>query len=260
LQYSRAKRGALVFACVPALGIGALACGDSGGAADDDDSSEMSPATAHEDYGEGDPKEVITIGDSWMNLNNMVGIQQSLEKASGRDYRNYGVPGTKLLDEVIPNQYEAAKKEGVPKTVIMTAGGNDILQDPILLISACLDPDWKDGGACAQRIDEVAARLTKLWAEMALDGVQDVFIIGYSQKTNPFGLGTTAKSITYSNMKIPPICEMVPAPLRCTALDTDMTVPDLTIRSSDGIHPTDEGYDLIGKAIWDVMQSKGMRR
>lgn len=261
LQYSRNKQRSLLVSCVAAVGL-MIGCGDSGGAdADDkgdgDKTSEMSPSS--KDEGMGDGKDVITIGDSWMNLDNMVGIQQSLEKASARDYRNYGVPGTKLLDEVIPNQYEAAKKEGPIKTVIMTGGGNDILQDPILLLTACLDPQWTDGGACSQQIDKVADRLVKLWAEMAQDGVKDVVIVGYSAKTAPFGLGSTKKSITYSNTKIPPLCEKVPAPLRCSTIDTDMLVPDLATRN-DGIHPDDASYDKLGQAIWELMEEKGMRR
>jgi hypothetical protein len=75
----------------------------------------------------------------------------------------------------------------------------------------------------------------------------------------PLGLGGTSKSIAYSNMKIPPLCATVPAPLRCTTLDTDMAVPDLKTRS-DGIHPDDASYDKIGTAVWKLMQDKGMRR
>jgi lysophospholipase L1-like esterase len=211
---------------------------------------------ARTDQGMGDGKDVVTIGDSWMNLDNSIGIQQSLEKISKRDYRNYGVPGTKLLDEVIPNQYKKAKMEGTIKTVVMTGGGNDVLQEILL---PCLDANFDNDNKCKAQIDRVAERLKQLWAQMAADGVLDVYIIGYSSKTSPIGLGTTAKSITYSSMKIDPICQMVPAPLRCTAMDTDKEVPGLTI-GGDGIHPTAAGYDLLGTQVWKVMQEKGMRR
>ena len=208
------------------------------------------------DQGMGDGKDVVTIGDSWMNLDNSIGIQQSLEKISKRDYRNFGVPGKKLLDEVIPQQYTAAKMQGPVKTVIMTGGGNDVLQE---ILFDCLDSAFDSAPTCKNQIDRVAARLEKLWAEMAKDGVQDVLIVGYSNKTAPLGLGSTAKSIAYSNMKIQPVCDAVPAPLRCTAMDTDMLVPTLTI-GLDGIHPTAAGYDALGTVVWDLMQKKGMRR
>jgi lysophospholipase L1-like esterase len=208
------------------------------------------------DQGEGDGQDVITIGDSWMNLNDTVGIQQSLEKVSGRDYRNFGVPGTKLLDEVIPNQYETAKKQGPVKTVIMTGGGNDILQE---ILIPCVDTNFDNDSKCRDQIDRVAARLKTFWEEMSKDGVVDVLLVGYSKKTNPLNLGTTSKSIEYSAMKIQPLCDMVPEPLRCTTLDSDKEVPSLKTRG-DGIHPDDASYDAIGAAVWKLMQDKGMRR
>lgn len=224
------------------------------GVTPDTGAPDAGPARA--DQGMGDGKDVITIGDSWMNLNNTVGIQQSLEKISKRDYRNFGVPGTKLLDEVIPKQYTMAKGQGPVKTVVMTGGGNDVLQEILL---PCVDANFDNDSKCKDQIDRVAARLQKLWAEMAADGVQDVFIIGYSNKTAPLGLGTTAKSIAYSAMKIQPVCDSVPAPLRCTTLDTDKEVPTLKTRG-DGIHPDDASYDALGTVVWKVMQEKGMRR
>jgi hypothetical protein len=30
--------------------------------------------------------------------------------------------------------------------------------------------------------------------------------------------------------------------------------------SGDGIRPTDEGYDILGKTVWDLMKAEGMRR
>jgi hypothetical protein len=231
--------------------------GDSGVVVPTADAAAPDAAVAmRPDQGMGDGKDVITIGDSWMNLDNSIGIQQSLEKISKRDYRNFGVPGTKLLDEVIPGQYTTAKMQGPVKTVIMTGGGNDVLQE---ILFDCLDSSFDSAPTCKNQIDRVAARLTTLWAEMAKDGVQDVLIVGYSNKTAPLALGSTAKSIAYTNMKIPPICDAVPAPLRCTAMDTDMLVPSLTI-GFDGIHPTAAGYDALGTVVWDLMQKKGMRR
>ena len=28
----------------------------------------------------------------------------------------------------------------------------------------------------------------------------------------------------------------------------------------DGIHPTDEGYDILGQMVWDLMKAEGVRR
>jgi lysophospholipase L1-like esterase len=203
------------------------------------------------DYGMGDGKDVITIGDSWMLLSAGTGIEVSLEKASKRDYRNFGVPGTKLLDEVIPKQYETAKGQGPVKTVIMTGGGNDIIQDKP---TDCVDSAF--GDVCKAQTDKVAARLVKLWDEMSDDGVQDVVIIGYTRKASLL-LSPLAKSAEYSNMTIPPLCAAVKPPLRCHAIDSD-TVFDGATR--EGIHPTNAGYDKIGAAVWQLMQDEGVRR
>jgi hypothetical protein len=234
--------------------------GDGGPVVGGDGGPAPDGGTQRPDLGEGDGNDVITIGDSWMSLGGGTGIQESLEKISKRNYRLLGVPGTKLLDEVIPNQYKSAKTQDPDiKTVIMTGGGNDVLQDPLLLFGACADENFDSDPACKARIDEVANRLVALWAEMARDGVQDVVVIGYSVKVMPLGLVATSKSVRYSDSKITPLCGMVPAPLRCHSMNTDMAVPDLTL-SGDGIHPDAATYDKIGAAVWELMKAKGMRR
>jgi hypothetical protein len=233
---------------VPTGDSGVVATGD-GGATPDGGGT----VTMRADQGMGDGKDVICIGDSWMNLDNTVGIQESLLKVSKRPYRTFGVPGTLLLDEAIPKQYEMAKMQGAAKTVIMTAGGNDVLQDPVLLLTDCPDDTFDD--ACKKRIDDVSARLQKLWNEMAMDGVTDVLIISYSNKTLSGGY---KKVSAYSTEKIAPICNAVPAPLRCSTFDTDMNV-DFKDRG-DSIHPDNPTYDALGAGVWKMMQDKGMRR
>ena len=253
LLISSLQRASL-WACLATLGLNVLGCADDGGDAKEGEESMDSPATT--DPGMGDGKDVITIGDSWMNLGGE-GIQQSLEKASGRDYRNYGVGGTRLLNGQIPMQYEMAKAENPDiKTVIMTAGGNDILQD-ISVHFQCIDSAFDTSDVCKKRIDEVAARLVTLWAQMAEDGVKDVIIIGYTKKAGL--LGPLSKSAEYSNMKIPPLCDAVPAPLNCHAFDSDLLVPSIALRI-DGIHPDAASYDALGAALWKYMGEEKVRR
>jgi lysophospholipase L1-like esterase len=235
--------------------------GDSGVVVPTGDAAAPDAAvTMRPDQGMGDGKDVITIGDSWMNLDNSIGIQQSLEKISKRDYRNFGVPGTRLLDEVIPNQYEMALREGAIKTVIMTGGGNDIIQDKLIfqILSGASCADENFTAECTMQLDAIAARLAKLWAKMAQDGVQDVIIVGYTKTAKPLGYNVS-KSAEYSNMKIPPICAAVPLPLRCHVFDADVEVPSIALQA-DGIHPNAASYDALGAAVWKLMQAKGMRR
>lgn len=219
----------------------------SGGTAGSAGASGMSAAAGaagsapgtHEDLGEGDGKDVITIGDSWMSLFT-TGIQQSLEKVSGRDYRNYGVPGTLVLNEQIPNQYVSAKKEDPDiKTVVMTGGGNDILT------TSCADE------SCNSIVDQVSDRLNKLMMDMGKDGVEDIILIGYTYPDDQ----SKHESLDYSRMISKMICTTATMP-RCHFLDS--TTLDLTLM--DGIHPNPAGYDLIGKTVWELMQSEGVRR
>lgn len=195
--------------------------------------------TAHEDLGKGDGKDVVAIGDSWMNLGT-AGIQQSLLKASGQKYRVYGVAGVELLNSnlfgpAIPTQYDRAKKEGPIKTVVMTGGGNDILMGV--------------GGAMAT-IDKVGVRLAELWKQMHEDGVQDVVYVEYSRG------GSNKENVEYGISKVKPACAA--APLRCHFVDSDVFIM-MQLRI-DGIHPTNAGYDTLGKAVFDLMTKEGMRR
>jgi hypothetical protein len=252
LQLPR-RRISLLVSCLAVLSVG---CAEDGRKGDGEESDDSSATAADKDRGMGDGKDVITIGDSWMNLG-AEGIQFSVEKASGRSYRKYGVGGTRLLNEAIPMQYAMAKSENSDiKTVIMTGGGNDILQD-LAVHFQCIDSAFDSNEVCRGRIDEVADRLSKLWAEMAEDGVQDVIIIGYTRKAGIFGPLT--KSANYSASKIPPLCEKVPEPLRCHVFDSDEFVPSLALRV-DGIHPDSASYDAIGEALWEQMQEWGVRR
>jgi lysophospholipase L1-like esterase len=200
-----------------------------------------------EDLGKGDGHDVVTIGDSWMSLFT-TGIQQSLVRISGQPYRTKGVGGKRLLDEVIPGQYTAAKMENPDiKTVVMTGGGNDIIQVP------GLRADCDAGGEmCNMVVEQILDRLELLWAEMAMDGVQDVIYVEYS---NPEG-----KNVDFalpSGDSAPARCAAVPAPLRCHILETlDIVMGDIP----DGVHPSAAGYDRIGKAVHELMISEGMRR
>jgi hypothetical protein len=213
--------------------------GDDGGMVDEP------PPRA--DLGEGDGSDVITIGDSWMSLGT-TGIQQSLVEVSGQPYRTYGRGGTRLLNEAIPNQYDSAKSADPDiKTVVMTGGGNDIIQVP------GLRDDCAAGGMqCAEVLGMILGRLTALWEEMAADGVQDVIYVQYS---NPEG--NNVDFALPSGDGAAPRCMGVPAPLRCHRLETlDVVMGDIP----DGIHPSAAGYDRIGQAVYDMMVERGMRR
>ncbi len=200
-----------------------------------------------EDLGKGDGSDVVTIGDSWMSLGRS-GIQQSLVRVSGQPYRTYGVGGTRLLNDQIPNQYASAKREDEDiKTVVMTGGGNDIIQVPGLREDCAMG-----GSQCGMVLGQILDRLSELWMEMAADGVADVVYVQYS---NPEGNNVDFR--TPDGDGVEKRCAEVPSPLRCHRLETlDIVMGDIP----DGVHPSAAGYDRIGDAVHKLMVEQGMRR
>lgn len=209
----------------------------------------------HEDLGKGDGSDVIMIGDSWMSLGGpMTGIQNGVLKASNQPYRPYGIGGTTLLGggtlaflTPIPQQYENAIMENANvKTVIMTGGGNDILQSG-LQAECQMKTD-----ACGVQVTKILDRLSQLWADMAEDGVKDVVYIFYATpqgESVDFALpdGDSARKR----------CENVPAPMRCHIQETlDIVMGDIP----DGIHPSAVASERIGQAVVDLMEKEGIRR
>lgn len=211
--------------------------GTTGDASTDD--SDSGAAGERMDLGKGDGKDVITIGDSWMSLIG-TGIQQSLVKVSGQPYRTYGVLGTRLLNEQIPNQYANAKRADPDiKTVVMTGGGNDILMNPIADVPAT--------------IAKIGKRLDELWTEMGKDGVLDVIYVEYSEG----GSARDAANVRMGIAAVQPICDNHKA-LRCHFMLSDPII--MKKLSGDGIHPDAAGYDKLGKAVHELMIAEGMRR
>jgi hypothetical protein len=234
-------------------GVGGMAGGGAGGASGE---GGMGGAGGDdmmwEDKGMGDGTDVITIGDSYMQFGSQatgLGIQWALESVSGRDYRNYGLSGTQVLTEAIPNQYNDAVAENpVIKTVIMTGGGNDIL-----LGRLDCSVIWDDA-SCRPTIDMVQARFDQMRVQMAEDMVEDVIIVSYGYPDNAM----LHHGLNYSRMLLPESCKTTDTP-RCHYIDP---VEELEgyISPADGIHPTKEGYDILGQMVWDLMQERGIRR
>ena len=202
------------------------------------------------DQGKGDGTDVIMIGDSWMLLG-ATGISLSLQNsANGGNpaYTNYAVPGTQLLNGQIPSQYTSAKaaKSSI-KTVVMTAGGNDVLLTG-------LSADCAAGGAtCQMTLNSIAMSLGQLWNQMGMDGVTDVVHILYSSAA-----GGGLKDPAANEALIQTYCDAVPQPMHCHLLNTDMLVgSDLM---ADGIHPSAAACDRVAQAVTDMMQMYGMRR
>jgi lysophospholipase L1-like esterase len=175
-------------------------------------------------------------------------IQPGILQASGQPYRTYGVAGTRLLSEQIPSQYASAKNENPDiKTVIMTGGGNDIIQVPGLRA----DCDAQ-GMMCLEVVTNILNRLSALWDEMATDGVRDVIYIQYATPA-----GENIDFALPNGDGVTPRCGDVPESLLCHQLPTlDIVMGDIP----DGIHPSTAAAGRIGQAAYELMVERGMRR
>jgi lysophospholipase L1-like esterase len=213
--------------------------GDSAGAGAAGASGAAAPP--REDLGKGDGSDVVTIGDSWMNIaTNGGGIEGGLDRLMTK-YRHYAVAGT-LLNGQIPGQYAQAKAVN-PKisTVIMTGGGNDIM-----FSNACATK-----AGCAMAVQTIVDELNTLWTQMAMDGVKDAVYISYSKNA-----GTAPADTRPDTMATPAIC--LTGKITCHGINTD----DLVKMGDtvDGIHPTLAGCDRIAKAVMDELTKSGARR
>jgi lysophospholipase L1-like esterase len=194
------------------------------------------------DLGKGDGSDVITIGDSWMNIaTNGGGIEGALDRA-GTSYRHYAIAGTTLINGDIPAQYDRAKAAN-PKiaSVIMTGGGNDVM-----FSGGCNTKE-----ACTMSTQRIADALDELWTKMASDGVSTVVYIQYSKYAG------TAPTDTRPDMA-PIVTICTTGKIRCISQNTDDLVAAMD--TVDGIHPTLPACDRIAKAVLDQMETMGARR
>jgi lysophospholipase L1-like esterase len=195
------------------------------------------------DLGEGDGKDVVTIGDSWMaGPLGGAGIQAGLDRA-GTDYRHYAVTATTLLSGQIPGQYDRAKRAN-PKisTVIMTGGGNDVM----FTAGSCSTPE-----SCAEFSTKITNALNTLWTKMADDGVKDVIYVQYSENA-----GSTPAENRGGSAKPAAICYS--GRISCHTVPTT----DIIARSdlTDGIHPGTAGNNRIAKRVLELMVERKVRR
>jgi hypothetical protein len=242
-------------------GGGSNAPGDGGPGANEsgDAGSDGAPAEMpHADLGKGTGTDVILLGDSWMSNTLQVegtggGIAPALIAVAGVPYRNYAVQGVMMLmadtfGPAIPTQYPAAKAANPDiKTVVMTGGGNDIIQNPTL------QSDCQMGGAmCKQTLDQIGQALNTLWTQMAADGVQDIVFINYADN-----VGSTAQSLRGDGgVPTPSIC--FSGKVRCHEVDTTAAV--MSQIAADGIHPLQAANQRIATQVYALMTQEGMRR
>lgn len=217
------------------------------------------------DLGKGNGSDVVMIGDSWMSntldlllLGTGGGISPALQNVSRQPYRNYAVQGVMLLQynpgfgPAIPTQWDDAVRANPNiKTVVMTGGGNDIIQG-----SAALQESCRQGTQlCNETLTKIGGTLLNLWLKMKDAGVQDIIYVLYAKAANTGRLKDPEKNNEALNM----LCATVPSPTRCFTVNTDALVGNNGL-AADGIHPTSAANRRVAQAIHDLMVKEGIRR
>lgn len=232
------------------------ASGGSAGAAGASGAAGAGGAPTHPDLGVGDGSDVVLMGDSWMSNTLQIegtggGLAPSLIAVAKKPYRNYAVQGVMMLmadtfGPAIPTQWDQATAMNPNiKTVVMTGGGNDIIQNSTIQTSCTQGTD-----ACKMLLSQISDALNTLWTKMADGNVQDVVYVQYASD-----VGSTAQSVRDS-MAIPTICTS--GRIRCHAVDsTDAVMKQI---AADGIHPLQAANDRLAQVVYDLMTSQGMRR
>jgi hypothetical protein len=239
-------------------GSAGTAAGSGGASGGDAAGQGGAMAMMHADLGKGDGSDVVLIGDSWMSNTLQIegtggGISPSLIALTKQPYRNYAVQGVMLLmadtfGPAIPSQWDQAKAANPKiKTVVMTGGGNDIIQN------ATLEAACKDGtDPCKQLLVQIGETLNTLWTKMADDGVQDIVYIKYAED-----VGTLNASLRGDNgVKTPAIC--LTGKVRCHSVNTTAAVMHQI--AGDNIHPLQAANDRVAKVVADLMVQEGIRR
>ena len=239
------------------------------------------------------------IGDSYMDKNfgnvgaNIIAAAQMAGSlAAGKTYREYYLAGAAVNNGSgqlnIPYQYDSMAKVDATvtnpkdiKVVIMDGGGNDVLIDQQSCLTDQPSAQMADT-ACMNAVSNTVARMKKLWAEMATDGVKQVVYYFYPH-LDPAGGGllpTPAPGVnsiddysaplymqiccgsSFTPTTAAPTCTGDAPGLQCTYIDTRPAFnghsgaagepgPDYIL--SDHVHPNAMGSTTIANLTWDAM-------
>lgn len=200
------------------------------------------------------PGTVATLGDSWMSNTLFTGnaITGALGRA-GHRYRNYAVQGVMLLKDnlfgrSVRNQAVRALRD-LPnlKTVIITGGGNDIIENAALQSACGRTPI---GPACETKLKEIEAAMIQLWNDFGDGGVQDVVYVAYAQAA-----GSAPNAASASRDRLREDCAELTEKggIRCHFIATDDIVPSKAQLILDGIHPTQASNNQIARKIFNEL-------
>ena len=223
--------------------------------------------------------EVVMLGDSYMDIGH---VGPTIQMVAGATYRTYYLAGAALNYESgqlnIPYQFDSMAVPANPdiKVVITDGGGNDILINN----SQCLSTPLMGDTSCHMIIDDVLSTAQKMLADMASKGVEHIAYYFYPHiDTTALFTGPDANDwLDYAYPMAAQAC--------CAADALPAGTPDLTCHGSPapgvdcvfidtrpefvghndpndssnywfdslGIHPNQQGADVLAQKVWGQMQ------
>ncbi|EKU22416.1 lipolytic protein g-d-s-l family [Nannochloropsis gaditana CCMP526] len=177
----------------------------------------------------------VMIGDSMFSNN---AVKNALEYYAGGNVtiENMALVGASLHEGWVPSipaEYSIMSKNPPPITIVMDGGGNDVIS----VKDDCLSFNDR----CQQQIKEATDILADLLERMHEDKVQHVLLMG------PYYLENLNKAVDEGFKLLSNVCKN--ATIDCHIADTRDLDPPL---GDDGIHPIQEGYELLATRIWEI--------
>jgi hypothetical protein len=230
------------------------------------------------------------IGDSYLDpsfsnaaLDLFAAAQMAGSLPANTTYRHYYLGGAAMnngsLGLNIPFQYENQAKTDLLvmspaniDTIIMDGGGNDVLIDQ----QSCMTSPPPGNTACEMAVQGAVNRAGSLLQEMAHDGVKHIIYFFYPH-LDPAGGGilpTPAPDVNVTLDYAYPLAEKVCCGTTFTATTSAYTCKGMTsgtecifidtrpafeghvadyIKTTDHVHPTPAGAQVIADSIWNTM-------
>jgi hypothetical protein len=213
------------------------------------------------------PRQVISIGDSYMNWVSHT-FPQDLDAAFGQPIRPTYAIGAYAMGSggigLIPTQFDTAVMQDKDIiAVVMDGGGNDVL------VPAPGRPDCKNMqnaasvAGCQQIVTDAMAAAEGLMTKMVAAGVRDVIYFFYPHVPAPTPIGGNYPNVMldYALPKVKAFCDGVTAKTQgkgnCWFIDTiPLFEGHPEYFAPTDIHENSAGSKVIARAIVDMMKSK----
>jgi lysophospholipase L1-like esterase len=215
--------------------------------------------------------EVGIIGDSYINFTPFTSQLEGKARAAGAlaasdGYVDHSLGGASMngflsIPAQWPDALADARARGASKIrlTIMTGGGNDVLVDNRDCLEYASEAALPQ--SCKQVVEAAIDSGHALMQEMARDGVEEVIYFFYPHLPE-FSLGGGSYPNVVLDYAYPRVKQLCDSQTQVTchfidlrpAFDDGRGYPREGLIEFDGIHPTEQGSEIIAQQVWSVMQ------